>query len=175
MQQQFRLSDSVASYNFCLFPLLLPQGRSLQRFSSWVGMAGEYWPNDMWSSTLQYELETSEGISQRRNSVSRGFSVCVGFCGCCCFLLCFLQLSVLCWYSRAAWELFKNKVFLPFPLFRSKRECDFSKVNVKSGVQRSEPPGLRYMGKLLSPLPAFSPSIRVHINSSVLAANLVSE
>lgn len=32
-----------------------------------------------------------------------------------------------------------------------------------------------YVQAALSPLPAFSPSIRVDINSSVLAANLVSE
>lgn len=118
-------------------------------------MPGERWSRDTRSSAHQYGLETSEGMSRRRNSSSGGFSVCVGCCDCCCFLLCFLQLSILLYYSRAAWELLKKKMFPP--PFRSKREYTSSKMEVKHGVQRYEPPGLRYMGKLLSP-----PSLLFH-------------
>lgn len=69
----------------------------------------------------------------------------------------------------------KNKLFFPL-LLRSKRQSKSSKVEVKRGVQRYEPPGLRYMGKPLSPpsLLSHHPSELCSIQVSWLQIWLVS-
>lgn len=76
----------------------------------------------------------------------------LGCCNCCCFLLCFWPLGILILRRWAAWELLKENIyFWLFLSFRSKRAYNLSNMEVKRGVQRYDPPGLRYMGKLLFP------------------------
>lgn len=94
MQQQFRLSDSVASYNCSIFSLAcFPREGACKDFPAeweWQGTAGQ-----MTCEAAPCSTGWSLQRAHLKGKVSRGFSVCVGFYGC-CFLLCFLQLSALC-------------------------------------------------------------------------------
>lgn len=152
MQRQSSSSDSTAHSIMSLFssfPFSCCPREGPAEIFQLCGVAGEHWSSDRRCCSTGWRL--------RRGCLTGGIPAPEGLV----FVWVVVTAVVFSFVFRSAVYCYnttrqhgsclkKKKVFFPL-LLRSKRQSKSSKVEVKRGVQRYEPPGLRYMGKPLSP------------------------